>query len=98
MPVAVLVTLTVTAGTAAPVESVTVPVIVPRMVCAAAGPARLQARSTPATKPVHCIRRACFIVGLLQTSCAHGRGLESRMVSAYVLTCQWRFAGERYDA
>ena len=37
MPVAVLVTVTVMPGTTAPVESVTVPVIVPRIVCAACG-------------------------------------------------------------
>jgi hypothetical protein len=61
MPVAGLVTVTVIPGTAAPVESVTVPVIVPRIVWAAAGVA---ARASPAradTIRIHVRARSCLI-------------------------------------
>src|SRR6185503_8970325 len=79
MPVAGVVTVTVIPGTAAPVESVTVPVIVPRIVWAAAG---ATASSTPArtdTVLVHVRARSC----LIWTSAGW------RMVSACKLKCQY---------
>src|SRR5690349_11431902 len=80
MPVAVLVTVTVIPGTAAPVESVTVPVIVPRIVWAEAGRAAARAAIITAdTIHVHVLERACFI----WTSAGW------RIVSAYKLKCQY---------
>src|SRR6185503_8194218 len=80
MPVAVLVTVTVIPGTAAPVESVTVPVIVPRIVWAEAGRSATRARAARAdTIHVHVLARACFI----STSAGW------RIVSAYKLKCQY---------
>src|SRR5688572_21075477 len=55
MPVSVFFTTTVTPGSTAPVESVTVPVRVPRGSCAAAVPA--VAHKTDATTRVHIVLR-----------------------------------------
>jgi hypothetical protein len=54
MPVAVLVTVTVAPGRTAPVESVIVPVMVPRIVCAVPGAAAMAAVSR--TMPTATVR------------------------------------------
>jgi hypothetical protein len=69
MPVAVFVTVTVTRGTTAPVESSTVPVSVPRIVCAAEWRAvtpqtsrTLRARRANPLKPVSSIVSSCSVL------------------------------------
>src|SRR6186713_2844632 len=80
MPVAVFVTVTVIPGTAAPVESVTVPVTVPRIVWAEAGTAAASARAATAdTIHFQALAHSSFI----WTSAGW------RIVSAYKLKCQY---------